>query len=235
MSGGRDYMAIVQGLLAKAQRTEHPAEADAFLAKAQKLMADHAIDEAMVADAEGRDHGTVGSLTIVCKAPYSTAKQLLVTVIAEANHCRAIGTGTRHAETAVTVMGYEADIGHVEALYASLTIQATRAMLAQPDSSRRFRRAFLVGFANRIGARLQEAHERARTEYEATHLGGDRSVALVLADRDGGVNQAFREAFPRIRTRPTTSSSPAGIASGDRAGQRADIGNPQVGSQRALP
>ncbi len=44
----------IAALLDKAESTSYPAEADAFMAKAQELMARHAIDEAMLQPAQQR-------------------------------------------------------------------------------------------------------------------------------------------------------------------------------------
>jgi hypothetical protein len=219
----RDYMAIVMGLLAKAESTNHPDEADAFLAKAQELMSRHAIDEAMLAAAGPKERASVETLSIVCEAPYATAKTTLLHVIAKVNDCRAI-TVTKGADQTMQLFGYDADLAHVQALYVHLSMQATRSVLADPVRTRRYRHAFLVAFAGRIGERLEAARRRAQADYEQEHAQAGGSVGLVLADRRSEVDHIFDMAFPHARNRRVSVSSRTGLDAGRRAGDRADLG-----------
>lgn len=228
---GRDYMRIVQGLLAKAQSTDHPDEADAFLAKAQRLMADHAIDEAMLAAATPADRAVATSITVMCEAPYATAKAVLLSGIADTNGCKAIRTATGANQT-IVVFGFDTDLAHVHALYTHLSVQATRAVLAEPDTTRKFRHAFLIAFASRVNGRLKQARAQAQATYQQQHSSADgQSVALVLADRRRDVDRAVTEQFPQTRTSRATASSLHGMAAGTLAGNRADLGQGRLGGR----
>lgn len=230
----RDYMAVVRNLLAKAESTNYPAEAEALLAKAQQLMSEHAIDEAMVANAS-RERSEVSHRTIVCQAPYASAKVSLLNAVAVANDCRCIRLTADTYQT-VMVFGYERDLEHVEALFVSLSLQATRALVAQATSSKKFRRSFLIGFADQVGRRLAEARRVAQQEYEQAHAEAGGSVGLVLANRRDAVDRAFQASFPRARAMRTTASSASGVLAGRQAGNRADLGNARIGGDRgALP
>ena len=77
-------------MLAKAESTDFPDEAEALLAKAQELMARHAIDDAMLARAGRRASDTVDTRTILVEAPYATAKASLLGAVAQANGCRVV-------------------------------------------------------------------------------------------------------------------------------------------------
>ena len=226
---GRDYMALVLGLLAKAESTTHPAEADAFLAKAQELMARHAIDDAMLAAAGRTERANVENVRIMCEAPYATTKVLLLAVIAEANDCRAIRL-TKGANQAVQVYGYEVDLAHVQALYVHLSLQATRTLLAERATSRKFRHAFLLAFASRVGERLAAAKRRAQADYEHEHREAGGSVALVLADRRSHVDRIYEIEHPKTTYVRTSVSSAQGLAAGRVAGDRADLGGRRLGS-----
>ena len=223
---GRDYMRVVQGLLAKAQSTDFPDEAEALLSKAQQLMAEHAIDAAMVA-ADGGQRSEVERVTIICEAPYATAKVSLLHGIATTNHCQTVKL-TRGANQSVEVFGYGVDLAHVEALYTHLSFQATRAVLAEEFTARRFRHAFLLGFSGRVYERLEEARQVAQAAYEDQHASEGGSVALAVADRRGEVAHAFKAAYPRTRQTRTTSSSSYGQMAGDAAGRRADLGGDRL-------
>src|SRR5688500_9077022 len=63
----------IRALLAKAEATDHAAEAETFTAKAQDLLTRHAIDEALLA-AAGHGAVTVGARRVHLQNPYATTK-----------------------------------------------------------------------------------------------------------------------------------------------------------------
>ncbi|HEV2369980.1 MAG TPA: DUF2786 domain-containing protein, partial [Acidimicrobiales bacterium] len=169
-------LARVRALLAKAESTDFPEEAEACLAKAQALMARHSLDRLAV---EGRGAGPcpLDARRLWLDDPYLQAKALLAGVVASANRCRAIVS----AELGfVTLVGRHEDLDATELLFTSLLVHATDRMTtaaqeagsgALATRSRRpsFRRSFLVAYANRIGARLREAAEAALAEADREH------------------------------------------------------------------
>jgi hypothetical protein len=112
----------------------------------------------------------------------------------------------------------------------SLLMQATRAMTARGSQTdwggrnrtRSFRRSFLMGFADRIGRRLQEATATATAAAESD-FGSD--LLPVLADRERRVADAVESAYPDLATMRTTSSNLAGWMQGEAAASRADLGD----------
>ena len=150
----------IAALLDKAESTSYPAEADAFMAKAQELMARHAIDEAMLDAARG-SQDEIGQVDLVIVAPYASAKSVLLGAVAASNRCRVVSATRPNGRVLCTMVGFDTDIRHARSLYLSLTHQAVRFMLDAPlplgDTPRRFRHSFLLAYAHRIGERLQEA------------------------------------------------------------------------------
>jgi hypothetical protein len=150
--------------------------------------------------------------------------------VAAANRCRvAIGqgaSGTRHA----TVVGFAEDLANTRTLYTSLSYQAVRFMLDASvppgDTPRRFRHAFLLAYAFRVGERLREAGRAAQDQAQADqfHRPGGPSVSLVLTTRSAKVDQEFDRLFPFTRRASVSVSSAAGAASGRRAADRAALG-----------
>ncbi|MGI5414887.1 DUF2786 domain-containing protein [Actinomadura luteofluorescens] len=186
----------VRALLAKAESTEFPEEAEALSARAQELMARHSIDQALLA-AETGDMGGTDGRRIAVDSPYDAPKAVLLTVVAEANHCRAIW----HRELGFsTVLGFPADLAAVEILFTSLLVQGTSAMVhAGPrrdargrSRTRSFRHAFLNAYAVRIGERLRGAADRAAAD------AGGKDLLPVLAARDQAVDQAVDTMFPNL-------------------------------------
>jgi len=187
-------LARVRSLLAKAESTEFGAEAEAFTAKAQDLMTRYAIDEALVRAQHGSLAG-VDALRVMIEPPYAAEKALLLHLVAEANHTRAIWSKWA---SFVTLVGVERDVDHVEMLFTSVLLQAVREMThegeSNPDArSIGFRKAFLNGYALRLGERLTEATRTAEDSY-----GG--GVLPVLAAQQQAVNDAVDRLFPKLRS-----------------------------------
>lgn len=246
MTAPENLLAKVRALLAKAESTEFEAEAEAFTAKAMDLIAKHGIDEALLA-ASGAKRDEIDQLRIDLDAPYSSEKQTLLTQTARAMRCQCIGTRVGRTTQYCIVVGFKSDLDRVNLLYTSLLIQATGQITAQRPSDsdvnsryyyRResvaaYRRAWLLGFALKVGERLREA-ERCAAAQTADHMPGV-STALVLRDRSALVDQRYADLFPNARPRSHQVSSANGYRSGQSAGERADLGSTRVGgSRRAL-
>ncbi|MGW0907481.1 DUF2786 domain-containing protein [Streptomyces sp. NPDC002853] len=189
----------IRALLAKAEATGFPEEAEALTAKAQELMARHTIDEALLAS---RTHAkdTPGACRIGVDAPYETAKAILLDAVATANRCRAVWN---EAYGFSTVVGFESDLEVVELLHTSLLVQGTAAMTKAEAGQRAggrkrtktFRQAFLLAYANRLGARLAAAAE------DVTAGSPEAGELLpVLAARDVAVTSHAERMFPRTTT-----------------------------------
>ena len=213
----------VRALLAKAESTDFPHEADALTAKAQELMARHRIDHALLVAGTGERDQPV-TRRIAVDNPYEAPKSLLLQVVAESNSCRAVWA-KRFGFT--TVVGFPTDLDSTELLFTSLLVQATKAMTqAKPstgadgrNTTRSFRQSFLTAYASRIGERLSATADEVGQEA----AGSARSSQLlpVLAARDDAVRDAFERQFPELAHHPTTISNRQGWASGRAAADRA--------------
>lgn len=219
----------VRALLAKAESTEFPDEADALTEKAQELMTRYSIDVAMlaaVAGAAGAGNDGAEARRIHLDPPYVDAKATLVGAVATANRCKAVLDSSLGF---VTVFGFATDLAVVDLLFTSLLAQATTAMVAAgrvvsrtgQTKTRSFRQTFLVAFAVRIGERLREAAATSTREAE-TAFGA--SMLPVLAHRDEVVEEAAATAFPHTRTIRTRVSNEAGWHAGRLAADQASLG-----------
>jgi hypothetical protein len=227
----------VRALLAKAESTNYPAEAETFTAGAQAMMARHSIDVAMLwSEAGGAPDGPRGRRLGV-EAPYETAKAMLVTVAAQANRCQAVWNKELGFST---VIGFPADLDAVELLHTSLLVQAMTALVnsgtrAHGDGrsrSRAFRSAFLTSYAQRIGERLIAAADEvvAQASAEPRHA----SLLPALAARDQAVDQAVGEMFGKTKKhRVAARYDREGWMSGRAAADAARLRDEQDSGQMA--
>ncbi|MFE7565359.1 DUF2786 domain-containing protein [Streptomyces sp. NPDC057539] len=227
----------IRALLAKAEATGYPQEAEALTAKAQELMARHSIDEALLADRTHR--GDVpGACRIGVDAPYETAKAILLDAVASANRCRAVWNS---AYGFSTVVGFEPDLEAVELLHTSLLVQGTAAMTraeaAQRAAGRKrtktFRQSFLLAYAHRIGERLALATEQVTeqaTAEQSTEGRADRpdrgvgGLLPVLAAREVAVADRTDRMFPEtVATRVRGATDAEGWTHGTSAANAARV------------
>lgn len=213
----------VRGLLAKAESTDFPEEAETLSAKAQELMTKYALDRVLLHAAD-RAPDLPGARRMWLDTPYTDAKALLIDVVAAANRSRAVFASQWGF---VTVVGEETDLDAVELLSTSLLVQATRAMIATGDRdtrgddarSRPFRKAFLVAYATRIGERLAAA--TAATIAESPE---PERLLPVLASHQVAVDADLDTLFPQVRNRGVTIRSAEGWEAGRAAADRARLG-----------
>jgi hypothetical protein len=214
-------------LLAKAEGTDFPAEAEAFTSKAQELMSRHAIDTAMLTNDRPFDLGTdVRSRRIHIDNPYAAEKAQLLGAVSVANQGRVVWD---EQFGWATVVGFPVDLDLIELLFTSLLIQLTRAISDAGRSGGRskspsFRRAFVLSYAIRIGERLAEAQHVARDQ-AAQQYG--TALVPVMAARTEAVDQITEQLFPRLRESRIRRVDALGWAAGRMA---ADIASLQSGS-----
>jgi hypothetical protein len=230
----------IRALLTKAESTEFPEEAEALTAKAQQLMAEHSISEALLA-ARGGSRDVPAGIRVGVDNPYEQPKAVLLEVVASANRCRSVWSKNLGF---ATVIGFEPDLDAVELLYTSLLVQATAALQAEGgrtcvgggSRTRSFRASFLTSYATRIGERLTEATEHVTDEAVAVQGESveERAKGLlpVLAARHQAVEEETERIFPQLSySRSSGISDWEGWTSGRAAADRAGLGR----ESEALP
>lgn len=209
----------VRALLAKAEATNYPEEAETYTAKAQELMTRHSIDYAMLGAPKADKQEPTGR-RIAVDNPYEAPKAILLGVTATANRCHAVWT---RAFGFSTVVGFATDVAATELLFTSLLLQATAALRAagSPKDGRTtsFRRSFLTAYANRIGQRLNKANQDA-IDNATNDYGGN--LLPVLASRADEVKEAVDQMFPAVSFHAVSAPTNrqgwiAGLAAADRA------------------
>jgi hypothetical protein len=217
----------IRALLAKAESTGFPQEAEALTARAQELMARHSIDHALLAARTGQvDDGPVGR-RLPIDDPYEAPKAVLLGAIVQANRCRAVWNRPLGFST---VLGFPDDLDAVELLFTSLLVQATSALIQERGDrsrTRGFRRSFLASYAARIGERLAEVSDAAARRAAAE----ESDLLPALAARDRAVEETMNAMFPQVtghRMRGVTDRE--GWVSGHAAADRADLS-----ARRSIP
>jgi hypothetical protein len=218
------FLERIGALLAKAESTDSPHEAEALTAKAQQLATLHAIDLAQARERSGQRHRrqTPVQRKVVVGRPREQGRRhrvRLFTVIARVNDVR---VDVARDSTYVLAFGFADDLAVVEKLYASLVTQMTIAANAAirrgehreevywsasagawRSDARVFRTAFNHAFTVTIAQRLQQAREDALAAdatrvADATDGGGadsgESSGTLVLARKADEVADFYERA-----------------------------------------
>jgi hypothetical protein len=219
-------LARVRALLAKAESTTFPAEAETFTAGAHALMARHRIDHALLAAGDRPSDERPGAQRLGVDNPYEWPKVCLLNSVAKPNDCRVVW---HRSLGFCTVLGHLGDLQAVEVLFTSLLVQAatslTRdsAVAHRRSSTRSYRQTFLLSFADRIGERLTETTQQQTAEAVAREKDGERLLP-VLASRSEVVDKAVETMFPLLRqVSSRTTLDPQGWASGRAAADRAGL------------
>jgi hypothetical protein len=216
----------VRALLAKAESTEFPEEAEALTSRAQQLMARYSIDHALLAAQTGNREEPAGRRLPVDN-PYESPKAVLLSEVAQANRCKAVWS---KALGFSTVLGFPADLDAVELLFTSLLIQATSALVHEGSKygpggrsrTRAFRQSFLGSYASRIGERLRGATDEVVRQAAAETAG--TNLLPVLASRAKAVEDATEAFFPELTEhRMSAVTDREGWLSGRAAADRADL------------
>ena len=242
----------IAALLRKAESTDNPHEADAFLQAAQRLATlasvDLAVARSHAASKERRATPTQREVLIgeSGKRGLRTYVELYLS-IARANDIRC---DIARDSTRVFAYGFDADLDTVAALYQSLVIQMVRAsdefiksgryaeelVERWSESRRRYeikpvhpvtaRVNFQRAFAYRIGKRLSEAKIAATQAVEAERP--TAGVAVALRDKEIEISDLYRsKSLARGHWQGSWASggySEHASRAGDRAGRTARLG-----------
>jgi Protein of unknown function (DUF2786) len=212
----------VRSLLAKAESTEFPKEAEALSAKAQELISRYALDRLTLMQDAADDHELTTSRMWI-DPPYLLAKAMLIGAVASANRCRSVLT--REFGFSI-IVGEAADIEAVELLSTSLLVQASGAMLGHgslvdrwgTSRTRSFRQSFLVSYGVRIGGK-----RHATTEKAAADTGRSGQLVPLLRRRAERVDAAMDAMFPELISRGPSVSNEFGWTAGRAAADLAQL------------
>lgn len=239
-------LAKIRALLAKAEGTQFEAEAEAYRETALRMMAEYGVEEAMLN--EYRPEGSkeeVESRRIEVVGSYALSKAQFYQSVIKAMGGRAVRMVNQRGASKQVIMayGYPSDLLRAEVLWTSILLQLGTALknadrpwhVNDRGSIRAFNNAFVIGYFDRVGDRIQEREDRTRQQASQEPTQGT-STELVLVNRQLAVNNQFEKAHPKIRYSQRSTQSPMGFGAGRREGNRANIGGTGLGraGQRAL-
>jgi hypothetical protein len=224
----------VRKLFDKANATSNVHEADAFSRKAAELVARHRIDPSRLAAADSGDRVVLEEMALG-RGAYVRARLALLTTIGDHHDVRVVFR-TTPAGMIAYLAGYASDVEIVELLYHSLHQQAASQMAGisrgTGAATQRFRRSFLMGFANRIGALLDSTEQEAGRGRAAAAV---ESTSVALRARSEQVDAFVRTEFGRVRAAAAATPAQAtGWHAGAAAAERADVGRTRITDRRAI-
>ncbi len=218
----------IQKLLAHAESTDNEAESATFVEKAQLLMQQYAIEQAMVDayEAKGTDTLVTREVFVQKKNPLTNGKRDLLNACATHNRCKMWYRENTHK---AYVAGYESDVTYVILLYTHLLNEMEMELVfAQGESGvsggaiRTFKANFIQSYASRIYSRLAGMNERIKPD-ESTEEG--KGMALVLVGRSEAVERYVEIEVPNLKTGQRSNMNHDGFArsAGTAAANAANI------------
>lgn len=224
-------IAKVRKLLAMAEGSPNPNEADAFSRKAAELIAAHRIDPDRLQATAGDDLAV--SEFVLGRGAYVRGRLGLLQAVAEAHGCRVVFE-VRDRGTVAFVAGFRSDLDTAALLYHSLHVQASSRMSterrATAAATQQWRRSFLFGYANQIKQMLQRSADLAQR-----HVHPSSTALPALRARDRRVDEFSRQQFGRVvAARRPKAATATGWEAGRQAASGADLGRKRVAGFKAL-
>jgi hypothetical protein len=186
----------IASLIAKAEATPYPEEAEAFMAKAEELMLAHGIERANLdAKRPGQKREEIGThrITIPNGHGYGAAMAAVAHALAPSFSVRSLQGSISGGTHVIWFIGHKSDVALAEALASTLMKQSrmqalhwwkTQGKAAHPNhvgnDAYFARREFIFAFASGVRARLAETRDRVVAEAET-------GTALVLSGRAAAV------------------------------------------------
>ncbi len=240
------YADKITKLLRKAESTT-PEEAESLMEKAQQLMTQYAVDQAMLDALADQNREEIVEIEIAFTGTYREAHRQIAQVIARHNNCRVL-VSTRDwvkpKAKVLHVIGFKSDTARVELLNTSLQIQCSGALMKWWRNDRpalysqpkifKARRQFIMSYAYGVDSVLdravksgvEEAAKEHAERVQESETEASESVALVLRTRKEKVDDWIDEKYGKLRSGRGRSYDHGGYAAanaGHAAGQRADV------------
>lgn len=220
---------LILQLLAKAESTEYPAEAETFQEHATRLMIRYGIDMAQL-DIEAGKRGEMREAMVernyVLRGAYRRVESLGLTAVARAFKSIVVLEQAGKNTITLYLIGAESDVAQIMRLFDSLRVQVKHALavwwlqqqrmywLTAAEKGRE-RRQFHLGFyAGDTG--------RVEAVYGAEVAAAGAGTELVLVAREDRAKEHTRELYPDLKTSPPSRLA-HGSADAQHAGKQAGL------------
>ena len=228
----------ISALMAKADSTDSPEEAQAFYAKAEQLMLQYAIDRASLEKGSKVEKEEVITVNVVFPHTRERFKALGVfgsSLLNDAIGLTGIAVNTRNYT--ITLYGRKADVAHARTIIEAAWRQAENHLRVWRKSSEAYAQVYaasdwptyyrmldgyVLGFCQGASAKIKEGRE----EFIQKTDGAELVLASVKKDVEDQLNK-----LPRSRARLPRTESEA-YASGYTAGREANLVSELEGNTR---
>lgn len=233
-------------LLAKAESTKFPAEAEALTEQAERMMIRYGIDKAQV-DMERGKRGEVREPIVERQVDYhGQTRYTHLDGASDVIHAFSLATCLQRRGRSMDtlyIIGAQTDVSQMIQLANSLMIQATAAQVAwwrthtdkawMTQGERRIeRREYLISWYRGATVRARRIVAEARGESSA-----GTGAEIVLADRQARAQAAVGEMYPGIkhaRAARLTRGSDEARRSGVKDGLTANVNGKAVDARRSI-
>ena len=235
MENGNDSLLNrIRALLAKAESTDFPEEAETYTAKAMQLISKYGIDQTLLQAKEKTS--VVGDRIFKVYAPFARDKITFFNAIVNALGGRAVFLSHKskinHGFEELHVFATETDLARIDMLFTSLLVQCANAMnhavrnsIAGQQRPRKFKSDFLYGFTNEVSLRLLRAEREAAKAAQNAAKAQGTSTDLVLISKKEQVDRRVEDVYSNLQSSNRRRSEVgAGYGYGKAAGERADLG-----------
>lgn len=229
----------VQKLLNKAERAGTPEEAETFFAKAHQLMEEHNIEMTMLRLAGEVEADEIIQMDMdVNRSGFFKPMVQLAREVAWANDVRCLvkNPGDWGKDAGVRFVGHKTDINNVRMLYTALLahcvkerrnvpeyVKEQQASKLVPNAVGKWRVDFSMGYALRIGRRLEAQREEMRRAAGRADSTGTLLPALI--DKGTAVDAYMASNVRTSAARANRSKyDPAAMSAGAAAANRANLG-----------
>lgn len=234
---------LIAQLLAKAESTT-PAEAEALMEHAERLMIKYGIDQAII-DARRGKAGQASEKIVEVRVEFTGAYRgeminLAAHVVNGLGSMRALQfTGGQGKKFYFWFIGFESDVAQAQVLVNSLQVQAAVAVrawwkehkaeytLRSSYDQEKARRSFVHGFGTGAGARIKASRQVVMQEVS-------KGTELVLVSRDDKVQEHMDAKKTKQSRSRTATGYDAAAGHGYRAGQNANTGEKEVSRGRGI-
>lgn len=228
----------IELLLAKAEGTNHPAEAELAMAQAEKLMVRYGFERAEF-NGDNRKAAKMVEQRLAVPGMFHLGKIVAFSAIANAYQSVTLLQSKYSKGTMLYVIGEEGDVDDVLRMLNSMDVQMEHALATwwnvnkyRYDGFRqegwKARRQFIIGFGQGAAARVRESMVEAVAESKGNEL--------VLANRQQAAVSYREELYPNTKKLNSKlhSGGYSASAAGNKAGREAHLGKGAIQGTKAL-